>query len=117
LSYPANLNLYPVKGKVEPRVIEVADKWSVNDGGREVDAFVLENPHATGYLIPYVPDAKFGWITDLWNPGAPVNMSNPVLVAIVNGVDKMGIKPERFGGGHGGVGNYSDVERVVKGGR
>jgi glyoxylase-like metal-dependent hydrolase (beta-lactamase superfamily II) len=115
LSEPANLNLYPIKGKVEPKVIEVADKWSVNDAGREVDAFVLENPHATGYLIPYVPDAKIGWITDLWNPGAPVTMSNPVLVALVNSVDKWGIKPERFAGGHGAVGNYADVEKVVKG--
>jgi hypothetical protein len=115
LSAPANLNLYPIKGKVEPKVIEVADKWSINDAGREVDAFVLDNPHATGYLIPYVPDAKFGWVTDIWNPGAPVMNANEAQVALVKGVAKFGIKPERFGGGHGAVGNYADLEKAAAG--
>ena len=52
LSAPAGLNLYPIQGKVEPKVIEAGDKWSVNDGGREIDAFALQTTHATGYLIP-----------------------------------------------------------------
>ena len=113
LSAPANLNLYQIKGKVQPKVIEVADKWSVNDGGREIDAYYLDNPHAQGYLMPYVPDARLGFVTDLWNPGAPVNNVNPQMVAVVRGVEKRGLKPERFAGGHGGVGNYADLERAV----
>ena len=115
LSAPAGLNLYPINGKVEPKVIEAGDKWSVNDGGREIDAYALATAHATGYLIPYIPDAKLGWVTDLWNPGAPVTMSNPNLVDIVNGVKKAGIQPERFAGGHGAVGNYADVVKAVGG--
>jgi hypothetical protein len=94
-------------------VIEVADKWSVKDGDREIDAFLLDNPHAKGYLIPYVADAKMGFVTDLWNPGAPINQVNPNLVAIVKGVEKFGIKPERFAGGHGAIGNYADLEKAV----
>jgi glyoxylase-like metal-dependent hydrolase (beta-lactamase superfamily II) len=113
LSAPAGLNLYPIKGKPQPKVIEVADKWSVKDGTREIDAFLLDNPHAKGYLIPYVADAKLGWVTDLWNPGGPVNQVNPNLVAIVRGVEKRGIKPERFAGGHGAIGNYADLEKAV----
>jgi glyoxylase-like metal-dependent hydrolase (beta-lactamase superfamily II) len=112
LAAPRGTNAYAV-GDYTPKVIEVADKWSVNDGGREIDAFVLDNPHAQGYLIPYVPDAKLGFVTDLWNPGAPVMNANPNLVALVSGVQKMGIQPERFAGGHGSVGNYADVVRVV----
>jgi glyoxylase-like metal-dependent hydrolase (beta-lactamase superfamily II) len=115
LSAPANLNLYPLKGKPQPKVIEVADKWSVKDGNREIDAFVLDNPHAKGYLMPYVADAKLGFVTDLWNPGAPINQVNPNLVAVVKGVEKFGIKPERFAGGHGGIGNYADLEKAVNG--
>jgi glyoxylase-like metal-dependent hydrolase (beta-lactamase superfamily II) len=115
LSAPAGLNLYPIKGKVEPKVIEADGKWSVNDSGREIDAYALTTSHATGYLIPYIPDAKLGWVTDLWNPGAPVTMSNPNLVELVNGVKKMGIQPERFAGGHGAVGNYADVVKAVGG--
>jgi glyoxylase-like metal-dependent hydrolase (beta-lactamase superfamily II) len=113
LSAPANLNLYPLKGKPQPKVIEVADKWSVKDGNREIDAFVLDNPHAKGYLIPYVADAKLGFVTDLWNPGAPINQVNPNLVAVVKGVEKFGIKPERFAGGHGGIANYADLDKAV----
>jgi hypothetical protein len=60
-----------------------------------------------------VPDAKLGWVTDLWNPGAPVMMSNPNLVAIVNAVQKAGVQPDRFAGGHGAIGPYADVVRVV----
>lgn len=112
LAAPRGLNAYAV-GDYTPKVIEVTDKWSVNDGGREIAAYVLDNGHAEGYLIPYVPDAKLGFVTDLWNPGAPVMNANPNLTALVAGVQKMGIQPERFAGGHGSVGNYADVVRVV----
>ncbi len=112
LAAPRGTNGYNV-GAYTPKVIEVDGKWSVNDGGREIDAFVLDNPHAQGYLIPYVPDAKLGFVTDLWNPGAPIAMANPNMIALVNGVQKMGIQPERFAGGHGSVGNYADVVRAV----
>jgi glyoxylase-like metal-dependent hydrolase (beta-lactamase superfamily II) len=113
LAAPHNLDPYPIKAYT-PKVIEVDGKWSINDAGREIDAYALATDHATGYIIPYVPDAKLGWVTDLWNPGAPPMASNPNLVAIVQGVQKMGIQPERFGGGHGAVGNYADVARVVQ---
>jgi len=113
LNAPAGMNLYPIKGKVQAKVIEVDGKWSVNDGGREIDAFALPTAHATAYIFPYVPDAKLGWVTDLWNPGAPVMTSNPNLVEIVNAVQKAGVQPERFAGGHGAIGNYADVVRVV----
>jgi hypothetical protein len=55
-------------------------------------------------------------VTDLWNPGPPVMNVNPNMVAVVRGVEKMGIKPERFVGGHGAVGNYADLERAVQAG-
>lgn len=116
LAAPHGMDPYPVKAYT-PKVIEVDQKWSVNDGGREIAAYALATDHASGYLIPYVPDAKLGFVTDMWNPGAPVMTSNPNLVAIVNGVQKAGIQPERFAGGHGAVGNYADVVRVVQGAR
>jgi glyoxylase-like metal-dependent hydrolase (beta-lactamase superfamily II) len=114
LAAPHNLDPYPLK-PFTPKVIEVNGKWSINDAGREIDAFSLDNPHATGYLIPYIPDAKLGFVTDLWNPGAPINgPANPNMVAIVRGVEKMGIQPERFAGGHGAVGNYADLVQAVQ---
>ncbi len=113
LSAPQGTNPYDVKS-VPPKVIEVADSWNVKDGGREIDAYVLDNPHAQGYLMPYVADAKLGFVTDLWNPGPPVAGVNPNMVAVVKGAEKRGLKPERFAGGHGAVGNYGDLEKAVQ---
>jgi hypothetical protein len=94
-------------------VVEVGDKWSVNDGGREVDVYMVENPHAADMMIVYIPDAKLGIVTDLYVPGAPPP-SNAEVAALVKGVDKWGIKPERFAGGHGSVGPYADVIAAAK---
>jgi hypothetical protein len=64
LSAPETLNPYGTK-QVPPKVEEVDGKWSVTEGGRTIEAYSLENPHATGYIIPYIPDAKFGFVTHL----------------------------------------------------
>ena len=112
LAAPAGYNPHPVKS-VAPKVVEVDGKWSVTEGGRTIEAYSLDNGHAAGYLIPYVPDAKLGFVTDLWNPGPPVMNANPAMVAVVRGVEKAGIAPERFAGGHGAVGNYADLQRAV----
>jgi hypothetical protein len=85
----------------------------VNDGGREVDAYAIENPHAASFLFPFVPDAKLGVVTDLYVPGAPVS-SNPMVTALAKGIEKWDIKPETIAGGHGSVGSYADVTQAVQ---
>jgi hypothetical protein len=113
LARPETLNPEAPRKKFAAEVIEVDGKWSVNDGGREVDAYSLDNPHAASFLFPYVPDAKLGIVTDLYTPGAPVT-SNPMVLALVNGVKKMGIQPQTIAGGHGTVGPYADVLKAVE---
>lgn len=114
LSAPHGLDPYPVELKGAPKVIEVDGKWSINDAGREIDAYLLPNPHATPYLIGYIPDAKLGFVTDIWSPGrGTVTQADPAMVALVRGVEKIGIQPERFAGGHGFVDNYSVLTNVV----
>src|SRR5437879_4989163 len=110
---PETLNPDAPKKAFTPKVIEADGKWSVNDGGRQVDAYMVDNPHAADMLILYVPDAKLGIVTDLYVPGAPVP-SNAMVAALVKGVDQWGIKPERFAGGHGSVGPYADVLAAAK---
>jgi len=110
---PETLNPYAPKKAFTPKVVEADGKWSVNDGGREVDAYVVENPHVSPMLIVFVPDAKLGIVTDLYVPGAPPP-SNTEVAALVKGVEKWGIKPERFAGGHGSVGPYADVVAAAK---
>ena len=114
LAAPAGSNPYRLPS-FTPRVVEVTNKWSVNDGGRVIEAYLIETPHAAGYLIPYVPDARLGYVTDLWNPGAPIPaMPNPLMVSVVRGVERAGIQPERFAGGHGAVGPYADLAQAVQ---
>jgi glyoxylase-like metal-dependent hydrolase (beta-lactamase superfamily II) len=110
---PETLNPDAPKKAFTPKVVEVDGKWSVNDGGREVDAYIVENPHVSPMLIVFVPDAKLGIVTDLYVPGAPPP-SNTEVAALVKGVDKWGIKPDRFAGGHGSVGPYADVVAAAK---
>ncbi|HEU4439608.1 MAG TPA: MBL fold metallo-hydrolase, partial [Methylomirabilota bacterium] len=84
-------------------IVEVADKWTVTDGQRQVDAYVISpNPHADGMMIGYVEDQKLGFVTDIWSPGAPLgDKLDPLQASLVAGVKKAGIQPVKFAGGHG----------------
>ena len=92
-------------------IVEVADKHVLGDGTREVVAYLITNPHAEGLLIGYVPDARLGFATDIWSPGAgPLpDKLNPNLAALVAGVKKAGISPVKFAGGHGSVADYAPL--------
>jgi len=93
-------------------IVEVADKHVISDGQRQVELYMLEpNPHAEELLIGYIPDAKLGFVVDIWSPGAaplPERL-NPALAVLVAGVKKAGITPEKFAGGHGGTGDYAPL--------
>ncbi len=112
LSAPQTLNSYGTRS-VPPKVEEVDGKWSVTEGGRTIEAYSLDNPHATGYIIPYVPDAKFGFVTDIWSPAPNIPPANPQTTALVKGIQKMGIQMDKMAGGHGGVGNYADLAKTI----
>lgn len=116
LAAPQTVNIYGTRGN-NSSVIEVDGKWSETVGGRVIEAYSLENPHSAGYVIPYVPDAKLGFVTDLWNPGAPIAMANPNMTAIVRGLQEAGVTPEKFAGGHGAAGNYADLVAAAGGAR
>lgn len=93
-------------------IIEVMGKHVLSDGTRQVELYVLDpNPHAEGLLIGYVPDARIGFVTDIWSPGAgPLpDKLNPALASLVAGVKKAGITPAKFAGGHGGVADYAPL--------
>ncbi len=92
-------------------IVEVGDKWTLNDGSREVQAYLLDNPHADSTLMGYVPGAQLGFVTDIWSPSpAPLPARpTPALTAIINGVKKYGITPTRFAGGHGSVADYAPL--------
>jgi hypothetical protein len=83
----------------------------LTDGQREVHAYVIEgNGHADGLLIGYVPEARLGYVTDIWSPGTPLpDKLNPLQAALVAGVKKAGITPLKFAGGHGSTADYAPL--------
>jgi glyoxylase-like metal-dependent hydrolase (beta-lactamase superfamily II) len=106
----------PAMPNHEPELIEVeGGKWTVNDGGREFSVFEIANPHSDGMLIGWLPDVRLAFNTDLWvTTPEPVRASNANLAALVAGVEKAGIQPENFSGGHGTIANYAQMAQVVK---
>jgi glyoxylase-like metal-dependent hydrolase (beta-lactamase superfamily II) len=81
-----------------------------DDRGRQVMVYLIDNPHAKGMLMAWVPDAKLGYVTDIWTPGPPLPAKpNPGLLSVVTAVKKIGIQPERFAGGHGSVAPYAQL--------
>jgi glyoxylase-like metal-dependent hydrolase (beta-lactamase superfamily II) len=118
LASPATLGRDAPKKKVSAKVVEVTDRYVITDGKREVGAYSIDNPHAAGYLMGYIPDVKLGFVTDLWSPGRdalPPKM-NPALQSVVNGVKKWNLDPERFAGGHGAVGEYAGLAKLAESG-
>jgi glyoxylase-like metal-dependent hydrolase (beta-lactamase superfamily II) len=96
-------------------IMEVPQSHVMTDSnGRQVVAYAMDNPHAKGMLMVWVPDAKLGYVTDLWNPGQPLPPKpNAGQVSVVNAVKKAGIQPERFAGGHGSVDEYQKLEKLM----
>jgi glyoxylase-like metal-dependent hydrolase (beta-lactamase superfamily II) len=94
-----------------PRVTEVSDRLVLSDGKRNVNVYLLDNPHAAGMVIGFIDDARVGFVTDIWSPGRdPIGKQlNPGQAAVVAAVKKAGIAPEQFAGGHGSTGKYADL--------
>ena len=72
------------------------------------------NSHAAGYIIPYIPDAKFGFVTDIWSPARRIPPATAGTTALVKGIRKMGFQVDRMAGSHGGVGNFTDLAKTVQ---
>jgi glyoxylase-like metal-dependent hydrolase (beta-lactamase superfamily II) len=92
-------------------VVEVADRQVFSDGTREVAVQVIDNPHAQGMLVGFIPDAHLGWVVDLWSPGRdplPEKLS-PNQAAFVAGVKKSGFTPAKFAAGHGSIGEFAPL--------
>jgi glyoxylase-like metal-dependent hydrolase (beta-lactamase superfamily II) len=109
--YTRNPDLTPPRDLKGTEIIEVVDKRVFSDGSRTVEVYLIENPHADGMLIGYIPAARLGYVTDLWSPGAgPLpDKLNPNMAAVVSGVKKAGITPEKFAGGHGSTADYAPL--------
>ena len=116
LAAPATRNpdLPPRSYHMTP-ILEVPESHVMRDSaGRQVVVYVMDNPHAKGMLMGWVPHAKLGYVTDIWSPGVPLPAKpNPGLVSVVNTVKRAGLEPERFAGGHGSTADYASLARLA----
>jgi hypothetical protein len=96
-------------------IMEVPESHVITDSrGRQVMVYLMDNPHAKGMLMGWVPDAKLGFVTDIWTPGPPLPAKpNPGLLSVVNAVNKAGLQPERFAGGHGSTADYASLAKLA----
>ena len=96
-------------------IVEVEDKKVLSDGKRSLEIHRIDNPHAEGMLIAYLPDAKLGFVVDLWSPGRDKlgDKPTPGQAALVAAVKKRGLTLERFAGGHGTVADYAPLEALA----
>jgi glyoxylase-like metal-dependent hydrolase (beta-lactamase superfamily II) len=96
-------------------VVEVADRTVVGSGARALELIRIDNPHAEGMLIGWVPQAKLGFVADLWSPVRDKlgDKATPGQAALAAAVRKAGIAPERFAGGHGGASEWAPVAALV----
>lgn len=96
-------------------ILEVPESHVMSDStGRQVIVYVMDNPHARGMLMGWVPHAKLGFVTDVWTPGPPLPVKpNPGLASVVNTVKRAGLQPERFAGGHGSTADYQMLARLL----
>jgi glyoxylase-like metal-dependent hydrolase (beta-lactamase superfamily II) len=97
-------------------IIEVADKHIISDGKRQVGAYYIEHSHSTGTLIAYIPDAKLGFVTDIWSPGRdPLpKKAGQGHIELVRGVRQHNLDIERFAAGHGSTGVFRDLVAIVE---
>ena len=95
-------------------IVEVDGKYVLKDGKREFQTYLIDSQHAIATLMSYVPDAKLGFIVDIWSTAAPLP---PKPTAghreVVAGVKKWGLTPERFAHGHGQPAPYAPFAKFA----
>jgi glyoxylase-like metal-dependent hydrolase (beta-lactamase superfamily II) len=94
-------------------VVEVPDQMILHDDSGEVRLYNMANPHAYGMLIGYVVNDDLVWVTDMYSPARDQRRS-PGAVNLYETLRRLGIKPKRLAGGHGGTASYAEFEAVEK---
>lgn len=96
-------------------IMEVPESHVISDArGRQMVVYAMDNPHARGMLMAYVPQARLGFVADVWTPGPPLPAKpNAALLSVVKTVDRARIEPLRFAGGHGGVADYAPLAKLA----
>jgi len=98
---------------IEAQIEGVTEPMELSDGTRTVQLHHIANEHATGMLVAYLPNERIIFVSDLYSPGRPVTESNANALAFYQGVTAAGLNVSQVVGGHGGIGPYRALSRVM----
>jgi len=100
----------------QANIVEVSGKHVLKDGKREVHAYLIDSQHSIATVIPYVPDARLGFVVDIWSSNTPLGAKpTPGQLDLVAGMKKWGLTPERFAHGHGNPSQYAPLLKLAGG--
>src|SRR5207247_11045420 len=68
-------------GNVMPNVEGFKERKTLTDGDRTIELREIENPHANGMIVVYLPKEKMLFESDLFTPGQPVDPMNAQGIA------------------------------------
>lgn len=88
-------------------------KKVLTDGNRAVEVYPVENSHADGMVIAYLPKEKLVFVTDLFSPGAP--RQPPVWPGeLLKAIQQHGLQVERLIGGHGNkIASFAELQQAA----
>jgi len=95
-----------------PAVRTVDDSLVIGTGDSRVVLYRLPTAHVQGMLAAYVPSAKILFNSDVLTPGATLAPAGSKEIATF--IQARGITVDRVAGGHGGIANWTDVERAAQ---
>ncbi len=101
---------------IKPAVEAVKGVKQLTDGERTIELREIENPHAKGMLVAYLPKEKLLFVSDLFTPGTPVDPGNAIGVAnaaaLYKAITEQKLDVERIIGGHGEVAPLRDLAKA-----
>ncbi len=101
LSAPHTRNPYLPQAIKTTRIQEVTDHVVITDGSDNLGLYAVDNLHAAGMLMGYLPDTRLTYVTDIWAPGFQLRQPltdklSPTQATLVKTVRKFALQPERF---------------------
>jgi len=99
----------------KPAVIDTVEneKKVLTDGTREVEVYPVATSHCEGMLVVYLPKEKLLFVTDLYSPGAPRQIT-VFSRDLLDAVQQYNLPVERIVGGHGNkVGTLAELRQAA----
>lgn len=107
---PDALAMNPKPASIIP--VPFAGSFLIDDATLPVTAQHISSSHAEDMLIIHVGNAEVAFVSDIYSPGQAPNPFG--ATEFYNGLIDNALTTQTIAGGHGGVGTFADLEKIVK---